>query len=64
MSSYSPNMQLQVEDIQGLSRVRVNDSNTNDLLREVIIQLKLVSVKLDPLQPNDEIIAIDDLDNL
>jgi len=57
-------MQLQVEDIQGLSRVRVNDSNTNDLLREVIIQLKLVSVKLDPLQPNDEIIAIDDLDNL
>ncbi len=50
-----------IDPSQGFARVRVVDSDIVESLNEVVIQLKLVSLKLDCLQPNDEI-SVDDLD--
>lgn len=43
-----------IEPSQGFARVRVENIDANDLLKEVILQLRLVSLKLDCLQPGDE----------
>jgi len=64
MSSYNPNVQSHTEDAQGFPRIRVDDINANDLLREVIMQLKLVSLKLDCLQSNDDELDVNELDTL
>lgn len=60
MSTYSPGMVVQREDVQGFARIRVDDSNVSELLLEVILQLKILSLKLDCLQPNEEVIDIID----
>ncbi len=62
MSSYNPNVQSHTEDAQGFPRIRVDNINANDLLKEVITQLKLVSLKLDCLQPSEELIDRSALD--
>ena len=51
-----------IEDGQGFPKVRVDDSNVGELLLQVITQLKLVSLKLDCLQPNDDALDDNELD--
>ncbi len=64
MSTYSPQKVLQLEDIEGFARIRVDDFNTAELLVDVILQLKLISLKLDCLQANDAALDVNDLDDV
>jgi len=60
MGQYNPGVEVQREISDGFARIRVVDSNVTELLLEVILQLKMVSLKLDCLQPNEETIDIID----
>lgn len=62
MSTYNPNIELQLTNKQGFVSANVNDMNVAELLKEVIIQLRLVSAKLDCLQPNEDTIDATDLE--
>lgn len=63
MSNYGPNVTpLTQTSVDDFVRVSVIDFNTTELLIQVVIQLKLISQKLDCLQPDDD--EIDELDIL
>ena len=42
----------------------VFDRTGEDLLKEIIVQLKLISLKLDCLQPDDQELDVNDLDDI
>ncbi len=60
MGTYNPGVEVQREFSDGFPRIRVNDSNVTELLLQVIFQLRIISLKLDCLQPNEETIDIID----
>lgn len=62
MTTYNPGMVVQREDEGDFAKIRVDDFKVAELLNEVIDQLRLVSMKLDCLQPDDDEINNDELD--
>ena len=49
--------------ITRIDRLKVEDTNTF-LLEQVLVELKIISMKLNCLQPNDEMFDPSDLDDL
>lgn len=64
MATYAPHKELQLEDVEGFAKIRVDDFGVAELLIEVLTQLKLISLKLDCLQPNEEALDVNDLDDI
>ncbi|KKL87125.1 hypothetical protein LCGC14_1937870 [marine sediment metagenome] len=64
MATYSPSRVVQREDGEGFPKIRVNDFNVAELLLQVITQLKIVSMKLDCLQADGDVIDDDEVDTL
>lgn len=62
MGVYNPGVVAQRQVFDGFSKIRVDDSTVAELLFQVILQLKIVSLKLNCLQPNEEMIGMDDIE--
>ena len=56
--SYQP---VPIREVEGVRRGSVTDDQLYDIQKEILIQLKLISIKLNCLQPFDELNE-DDLD--
>ncbi len=65
MGNYSPNQTPPTQtDAKGFTRTSVLDFNAAELLVQVIVQLKLISMKLDCLQADGDVIDDNEIDTL
>ncbi len=64
MATYSPGVVVQRDDTGSFPQIRVGDFETAELLAQAILQLRLISFKLNCLQPGDEEIDDNELDAL
>ncbi len=64
MATYNPGIAVERKVEQGIARIRVDDFGVTELLIQAISQLKLISLKLDCFQPDDEPIDENELDSL
>ena len=64
MATYSPSRVVQRQNEDDFPQIRVDDSNVAELLAQVVRQLKIVSMKLDCLQADGDVIDDDEVDTL
>lgn len=64
MSTYNPGVVVQREFVDGFAQIRVEDSDAMELFIQAIVQLKIISLKLDCLQPDGDVIDDNELDTL
>ena len=64
MATYSPSRVVQRQNEDDFPQIRVDDSNVAELLAQVVRQLKIVSMKLDCLQADSDVIDDDEVDTL
>ncbi len=64
MATYSPSRVVQRQNEDDFPQIRVDDSNVAELLAQVVRQLKIVSMKLNCLQADSDVIDDDEVDTL